>query len=1167
MNLRKLKYLAAAGVTALALSACGQGNCPPNGDVANLSLKLTAPNQYPANMAITAYLTITNTSNVKASNLLYSIPAPGDIGNTTGTNITVANGAANPCLNIAAGASCTFPVLITNNPPSHPGSFTVTATPQGVKNSSMAQTLDSAKSSLGLQAGSLTLTANIGLTTVPANSESGANGITFLYNPIISASGENESSLVSIVAVVNSATAGEFNTINLTDCNSGALLNFKPLSGNNGSGYPDFNTTTNSVTTFNLVVPAGVTNYQFCGQTQKNGTLVNQSNIVNPISVASSTSGALAIQPTNFTLHEGVYESQVITLTNIGNGKITQLSLVEPLSPLSKLSTTCGDTLAPNASCQYIVDLGSPPIGFSGQGTFTANYYNGSSNQSGTSQINWIGRDAVAGVSLTSGTNPNFNFTTNTESGTYSSQATLKNTGNVSESNFVFVLPQYFSISAGTTGTPCTVSGSTVTNSLASQSACTITLTYTNSTATDGSISANMNLNYKASIAGVDTPSPTSTIGLTHQTIQATAVLQILTPPNSYVFPSILGNSVENESNTFTVTNTGNGTAYNVGNRSLQAVNGLIIIPSSTPAQDCGTSITQMAPGGTCLIAVKFGPVIAPTTPITLNKTLSLDYQAFNSASTSTMTYLVSGTANAALSANIAITSIVLPGSVGDGESANTQFAIESSLTPQVVTITYTNKGAGVANNFTVSESGLAQGYSVSNNGCNGVNLESNTGSCTLTLSLLRTTPSNPYLNVYDWLLMSWTDLMGNHSLANSSWNPTSGGSFTQAYVTVYSSAYVTAGLYTESMGVTNLLTSTAESSSFYAVFGLSGGYQVANMSYSVTPGTGGTPAMSVDGTNSCTLSSNTSTCSIKLNAGGSESGQTVTYNPTGSAITTSPTSSNIDVYSLSSLLISLSESTFYSGGESSVLTITMTNAPVVPTPITVSYGTSNILTTSGSCSLSSGSNTCTVKLLPFGSNNGTTTITATGGGATSNTLDAVVGFLIYTTESTTTGGLALNTADAIQAADTFCFNNRNTMIGGGVKPSTGQVYALLAASPTRDPTTSWPLKVNKYYVNTSRQLVGQAVNLGVNGVGFNFPLDNVISPSSQAQVWTGLYSDWSVATSENNCNGWTSNAYLDFGNIGIAGYNTNSNTNAIWVGNTSCSFPQHLYCVYGQPS
>jgi hypothetical protein len=367
-------------------------------------------------------------------------------------------------------------------------------------------------------------------------------------------------------------------------------------------------------------------------------------------------------------------------------------------------------------------------------------------------------------------------------------------------------------------------------------------------------------------------------------------------------------------------------------------------------------------------------------------------------------------------------------------------------------------------------------------------------------------------------------------------------------------------------MGVTNLLTSTAESSSFYAVFGLSGGYQVANMSYSVTPGTGGTPAMSVDGTNSCTLSSNTSTCSIKLNAGGSESGQTVTYNPTGSAITTSPTSSNIDVYSLSSLLISLSESTFYSGGESSVLTITMTNAPVVPTPITVSYGTSNILTTSGSCSLSSGSNTCTVKLLPFGSNNGTTTITATGGGATSNTLDAVVGFLIYTTESTTTGGLALNTADAIQAADTFCFNNRNTMIGGGVKPSTGQVYALLAASPTRDPTTSWPLKVNKYYVNTSRQLVGQAVNLGVNGiglrVGFNFPLSNAISPSAESSVWTGLNTDWAVST--NTCNGWTSNSSSYFGNFGVSNYITNV---AISSENSSCDSPQHMYCVYGQPT
>ena len=63
-----------AGALALAtLAACGgSGSCPPNGGSSgDLTLKLTAPNQYPAGMPtpITAYLTMTNTSDVNASNL------------------------------------------------------------------------------------------------------------------------------------------------------------------------------------------------------------------------------------------------------------------------------------------------------------------------------------------------------------------------------------------------------------------------------------------------------------------------------------------------------------------------------------------------------------------------------------------------------------------------------------------------------------------------------------------------------------------------------------------------------------------------------------------------------------------------------------------------------------------------------------------------------------------------------------------------------------------------------------------------------------------------------------------------------------------------------------------------------------------------------------------
>ena len=151
------------GAVALAsLAACsGSGSCPP-GQTPNgqLSLAITAPNQYPAGVAVTAYLTMTNTSTVDATNLYYAVP--GATNYTGSNNITIQNGAGNnPCVNIAAGKSCTFPAQISAN--SHPGSFTVTATPNGSSQNSVSKLVSAVGSNLGLQAGSLELTANIGL--------------------------------------------------------------------------------------------------------------------------------------------------------------------------------------------------------------------------------------------------------------------------------------------------------------------------------------------------------------------------------------------------------------------------------------------------------------------------------------------------------------------------------------------------------------------------------------------------------------------------------------------------------------------------------------------------------------------------------------------------------------------------------------------------------------------------------------------------------------------------------------------------------------------------------------------------------------------------------------------------------------------------------------------
>lgn len=1126
MNLKNIKRYLSIATSAIVLSACsGVGSCPTGDANLPISLQLTAPNQYPAGIPVTAYLTLTNTSQVNATNLYYTIP---DDTNYTGTTITVANGLSQPCLNIAAGQSCTFPVELTNNPVSQPGSFMVTATPNG--SAAQASKLNSLKSMLGLQANNtLTLTANIGLIDVPDNTAIGANGITFLYTKTIPAN-PNGDTLLSIVGVVGSATGDDFNTINLTD-SSGNLLNFEVTSPNSGTNKT--NLKYGDVVSFLLRIPAGSSSYQFYGQTMKNGVLVNQGDVANPTTLTSQSQGILIVQPTDFSLSaDNNYESQVVTFTNIGNVDINNLTITPPPAPLAVIANNCGANLGSISSgknsCTYIVKSNALP-GVSGFGNISATSDGGPA----VSNYTYSGRNPVSGISLISTDNPTLNFVSDTESITYSSQLTLTNTGNVSESNFAFTLPQYFSISAGKTGTPCSISNNVVSNILARNGdSCTLTITYTN-----GSVTPIATSDLSVDYMYLDKHAEPSSLGLTYQTTQASAVLQITSPLETppYNFSQIIANNLESSLLTFTVSNTGTGTAYNVAIPSAAS-------PFSIVSSTCGNQLTQLVPGSSCEIIAKFGPV--PEVDAGYESgVISLAYKAYSGAVNSIMDINVAGTSVSPLTANVEISTITYTNSSGgNGESAGTPFALESSLTAATATITYANSGLYTATNFTVDTSSLSSGYTVNTNNCNGVNLGTVAGSCTVVFNVSRSTVGNRDLNLGN-LKMSWSDQSGSVLNQPSSWNTRN-----TVYVTVYNTPSVTALLSGESTGI-NSIESTQESSSFYAVFKLNGGYQVANMSYSVTPGTGGIPAMYVDQVNSCTLSSNTPVCSIKLNAGGPANGQTVAYNLISGTVNPNPSSSNIDVYALPTLSISLSESVFYVGGESSTLTVTMTNAPVTPTPITISYGTSYTLTTSGSCSLSFGSNTCTLKILPQ-NNNATTTITATGGGATSNTIsNVIVGWLIYATESTTLPNFSASTAlDAITAADAFCGTHKQ-MLGGGVATLNGSYKAVIANS-YRYPSspTGWSLYNNKYYVNSVRNLVGQTIA----GVVFTFPLTNQIAPINQP-AWTGLNSDWT--TSANTCNNWMSASGAVFGTYGNSdAVESSSISSETSTCNTNCS-------------
>lgn len=864
------------------LSACGGGGscagCAPSPSPTptptpgELTLTLTAPNQYPAGVAVTAYLTMTNTSATNATNLIYDVPYAS---NYTGATITVLNGAANnPCVNIAAGQSCTFPATISAN--SHPGSFTVTATPSGSASvSSVKKLWDSLKSDLGLQASTLSLTANIGLTDLPTNSNSGANGISFLYSSTIAAS-ESGETLLSIVGVVNSATAGVFNTINLTDQN-GDLLNFSVLSNNSGKGATAL--ANGSIVTFLLRIPAGTSNYQFYAQTMQDGSLVNQGTTVNPINLANSQTGILVVQPTDFNLTASpVYESQIVTYTNIGNDNVSNLSIVSPLSPLSLVSNTCKSSLAAGASCTVVV-VSNALAGTSGTGSLLANYNTGSSSATTVSQYNYAGKDPLSGISLSAVNN--FIFEANTAVTTQTTQVTLTNTGNVIESNFVFSFSpnQYFTLSAGDSGTPCTLSGNTVTNNLEKSQSCTVTLEYVNSTVTNsGTSTMSVDYKYSGSLSG------SSSKVLTYSTVQATANLSV-SPASPYTFNAIAANNVASESVTFTYTNNGPDVARNVN---VGVITGADSAYFSVINNQCG-SVSNIPVGGSCTVKVKFGPSsiakenATATLPISISSTTGGKSQS-----------------NTVLAGTLLAPGMAFLTAVNDTAADPMNFGFLNTTSPYwlnpntngILKFTITNIGTATATNIIYRRPNM--GFcplDIVNTTCG--NDFSDLSSSTLTVGsscTLQFTCNEPQGSMDQG---SSVGIFTYNDEARPTGNVVQRPEIDSFGVNIVVPASVSAVMSYESSG-SNPISSVNAESDFYVVYKLSNGYQVSDQVYGVNLAyaEGGTPPISAYAPGRCVLSSSNPTCYVKLNAGGAAENQKIIYTAKSATIDPEPSDS-----------------------------------------------------------------------------------------------------------------------------------------------------------------------------------------------------------------------------------------------------------------------------------
>lgn len=372
-----LRNLALSALSAVALSACGgAGSCTncntvPSG---NLTLSIAAPSQYPAGVAITAYLTMTNTSTVNGTNLVYSVPT---LTNYTGVEITInPTGAGQDCATIVAGASCTFTAIIPAG--SKPGSFTVLATPSG----SATQVARTNQGSKSLQADSISVTANLGLVDIPNTS----NEYYILPSDQVVIGSATQATTAYVSVWIKQGGNG-LNSLKLVD-ETGYELSYIPV------GVSNY--TVNSVNSYKITIPAGKT-LQHVQALSNTCTILNigtnnNSSCSNDadINLVQSGVGILAIQPNYFQMTES-HESQVVTLQNVGVANITGLQLPTLATPFSLEpgSNTCNSSLASGASCK--LTLIYTPSTISGQDSFVVNYNNGASVVNTTATIQYVG--------------------------------------------------------------------------------------------------------------------------------------------------------------------------------------------------------------------------------------------------------------------------------------------------------------------------------------------------------------------------------------------------------------------------------------------------------------------------------------------------------------------------------------------------------------------------------------------------------------------------------------------------------------------------------------------------------------------------------------------------------------------------------------------------------
>lgn len=440
MKFKNIKNGLLAGLSAAILSACSGGICTTNGNGGDLSLKITAPSQYPAGVPLTITLKLTNTSTVDGSNLVYTVP---NDTNFTGVPITI-----NPtgvsgynCVNIPAGASClltaTIPFNSGANPPviSHPGSFTVIATPNSVVNSSQ-QLISTNK----LQdANRLSVSVDLGLVDTPSNGDT-----QFYILPPNQVVQPSEGTTTAFISIVNESVVPAFNTLTLTDENG------TPLDPSSYTILGTLQTSLYGINSYQVTLPNNVSAQNIkvvsntCNHNCSNNALIN---------VASSNAGILSIQPNYFNMTPN-YKTQVVTIANIGNGNVTNMSIPALPSQFTITENTCSSLtlLKPNQICYLTVNY-TPNI-YSNQAILVVSYNNSISTVDTSTTIVYTGTNPSPFAILTASP-PSFSLSESN----FIQSISVKNTGSATATNLA--LPNLtLALQESTTLTTCTSSQS-----------------------------------------------------------------------------------------------------------------------------------------------------------------------------------------------------------------------------------------------------------------------------------------------------------------------------------------------------------------------------------------------------------------------------------------------------------------------------------------------------------------------------------------------------------------------------------------------------------------------------------------------------------------------------------------------------------------------------------